>query len=312
MLIYNIMDNNSGLQNIGNTCYMNSAIQLFMKCSVLRKFLLINKFYNPKLNNYKNFIESYGKNTIVNPSIIKSMVAKKNSLFMGNDQNDAHEFLISLLDDFNDSLIEEYNYIRDKKIGSALINNIPMNKLMDKLFNINITNSLTCPKCNNNSITHTNEKILSLPIKDTNNYTLIDALNDFMDIEILNDNNKWLCEKCNMYVNGKKELSINDTSKYLIIQLKRFGNNNNTTKINSLIDIPIELKINDDIYILRSFIVHSGGLNGGHYISLGKVLDKWYLYNDSSVSEINDTITLNNYLRSAYILQYVKTHLKDN
>ena len=39
-----------GLNNIGNTCYLNSALQLLINCTVLTKIILTTKFDNVKLN----------------------------------------------------------------------------------------------------------------------------------------------------------------------------------------------------------------------------------------------------------------------
>ena len=35
-------------------------------------------------------------------------------------------------------------------------------------------------------------------------------------------------------------------------------------------------------------VFHSGNLYGGHYVYAGNVNDKWYLFDDSSISELNN------------------------
>lgn len=308
------MDKNTGLQNIGNTCYLNSALQLLIKCSVFTKFFIINKFYHSKLNNYKHFLESYSSFNVCNPNNIKIITAQKNIIFHGSDQNDSHEFLITLLDIFENAFIEEFNYIKNKKLGGAVINNsIEIKDFMSKIFDIKLGNITICTNCNHNTMNTVNEKILSLPIKDLNNssnnqtnYTLGDIFDDFVEDEKLDNDNKWVCDKCHQIVNANKKITILNTPKYFILQLKRFNHGINATKINTLVDIPIELSINDANYKLRSFIVHSGGLNGGHYVSFGLNNNEWFLYNDNAVSLINDINYLNQQLRSAYILLYVK------
>ena len=42
------MDKLCGLNNIGNTCYLNSALQLLINCTVLSKFMLSFNFKSEK------------------------------------------------------------------------------------------------------------------------------------------------------------------------------------------------------------------------------------------------------------------------
>ena len=61
---------------------------------------------------------------------------------------------------------------------------------------------------------------------------------------------------------------------------------------------------------LQGAVIHSGNLSGGHYVYVGKrgqgETSKWYLYNDSSVSEINSEEELDSMLSNAYWLCYKK------
>ena len=95
----------------------------------------------------------------------------------------------------------------------------------------------------------------------------------------------------------------------LIIQLKRFTTRQQSNpmmrymgngKNNALITFPLEnldlsiaenkIKPLTDKYNLYGIVNHSGGLNGGHYTAHCKnLLDKkWYEFNDSSVSYVDD------------------------
>ena len=59
-------------------------------------------------------------------------------------------------------------------------------------------------------------------------------------------------------------------------------------------------------YELKGCVIHSGGRNGGHYVCVSKRRNKWYMFNDSSVSSI-DRKELNSNLRNGYLFYYEKT-----
>ena len=46
-----------------------------------------------------------------------------------------------------------------------------------------------------------------------------------------------------------------------------------------------------------------GGANGGHYISIIKLDNKWFCCNDNSVNEINN---ITNFLKKGYTYLFVK------
>ena len=83
----------------------------------------------------------------------------------------------------------------------------------------------------------------------------------------------------------------------LIITLKRFGNN--IRKKRHMVDFPLEnldmskyvLGYDKSSYVYDCYGIcnHSGGLGGGHYTaSVKNANGKWYYFNDTSVSEINN------------------------
>ena len=71
------------------------------------------------------------------------------------------------------------------------------------------------------------------------------------------------------------------------------------------IEILENITIADKIYSVHSIISHSGSLFGGHYINYSNRNGKWYLFNDSSVSEVNLDYTLKSVSSgSAYVILY--------
>ena len=63
------------------------------------------------------------------------------------------------------------------------------------------------------------------------------------------------------------------------------------------------MNINDKDYELRSIVYHSGNTSGGHYINIVKNNDKWYICNDSNISEVSN---IDEFLKKGYIYLFVK------
>lgn len=133
--------------------------------------------------------------------------------------------------------------------------------------------------------------------------------------EILSEENAWYCNRCKELRRASKTLEIWTLPEVLVIHLKRFGANRGfRDKLEVLVDFPIDgLDLNervglsegkDHTYELFAVDNHYGGLGGGHYTAYAKnFLDqKWYDYNDSSVSSVGNPERV--VTPSAYLLFY--------
>ena len=292
------MEKNTGLTNIGNTCYMNAGLQTFVHCGALTKLMLDNEFDNIVLQSYQQFLREYiSSPKSVSPSVIKQMVGVNNPLFRSSGQQDTHEFLISLI-----SILEE-GFFEMNKNNEMLVNNIPMEKWINKLFDCVIYSIVECSLCDTKSKIKEDHRFLSLPIN--NCLTLDECLHNYTKHEILNE--KWFCNTCKHKVEATKYFVVGYTPKYLYIQFKRFtyDKKNKARKIDDEVLVPIQFKLHKNNYTLRGVIKQSGGINGGHYVSYVKNEDKWFYFNDSHVSEIDENSVLE-HAKQAYIFLYVK------
>jgi len=286
-----------GLNNIGNTCFMNSALQLIVNCTVLTKFILNNSFNSVKLNCYKQFLFDYLTNKVITPNTVKKMVSNENNIFAGYEQQDAHEFLITLIDIIYEELKEEFKDSNDEILG------IKNDKLLNVIFDTNVSSIIYCDEIGEKSKTKFGEKILSLPIPKEKDITLTKCIEKFTEIEKLSGDCKWYNDKDKKYYEAFKRLYIKSYPKYLIIHLKRFDYNFSSRKINNSINMDLELNLKDDSYSLRSIVFHMGNVGGGHYVNIVRKNNKYYMCNDSNISEINN---INKYINHGYIYLYVK------
>ncbi|KAG3021495.1 hypothetical protein PC121_g976 [Phytophthora cactorum] len=113
-----------GLANLGNTCYMNSALQCLTNTKLLAEYFLSGMYLEDinrtsTLGLQGKLAEVYGKlaedmwcvkQKSISPRNFKKSIGKFNEVFRGNDQQDAQELLAFLLS----GLSEDLNRIQDK------------------------------------------------------------------------------------------------------------------------------------------------------------------------------------------------------
>ena len=191
-----------GLSNLGNTCYMNSALQCVRSVEELTKYFLtgasdeeINN-ENP-LGNNGNVARAYGKllrmiyadnptNSIA-PRDFKNTVGRYAPSFSGYGQQDSQEFLGFLLDglqedlsrvknkpyiekpDSTDEMVNDPGAIREMAAKVWDISKKRDDSVIADLFTGMYKSTLVCPICDKVSITFDpfNSLTLQLPIENT-------------------------------------------------------------------------------------------------------------------------------------------------
>ena len=143
--------------------------------------------------------------------------------------------------------------------------------------------------------------------------TLQDCFEEFRKPEMLDEDNKWYCNKCKDHVRAKKQMDIFRAPPILIINLKRFKQSGQSSrywnsysgggygsKIDSVVSFPLDgfdlnnlilSKIKDSketIYDLYAVSNHYGNMGFGHYTAFARnpINGKWYEFDDSRVQEL--------------------------
>jgi ubiquitin C-terminal hydrolase len=335
MDLYKYKDNGlSGLVNLGNTCFMNSAIQCLSNTLLLTDYFLkkkhlkdLNKKKNPKLAEewYRLLEGIWSDNCIISPNSFNSTFQRytTNKQFHGFHQNDVQEFLLFFIDGLHEALSKEVNITisgevqnnTDKYVYEAMTEwkkffKDSYSKIIELFYGqIMVTTRSLDNKYESRKYDPMCYFTLPIPTN-SENVNIYDCFDLFTSKEVLDKDNKWLCEESNEYVDAQRDIKLLSSPKILIILFKRFTNNN--MKINTFINFPekdldlgkysIGYDSGKAKYDLVGVCVHRGN---HHYAYCKNANDKWYQFNDSQVTEakIKDVISNN-----AYCLFYSKNN----
>lgn len=325
----------TGLCNLGNTCYINSALQCLSHIHTLNEYIALN-IENIKLDDNDDvnitFIHEWKKlydliwkkNVTISPNrfikVIQIIANKKNrDLFSGYEQNDVTEFIYFILECFHEGMKntdetlykiihEQQTQLHDREFSKYYRKRYQNDfSIIDALFSTQYMNEFYDMQGNKLSKNYESNHILDVPLISTN---LVECLDDlFLDENFNKENeNQYYNDKTKSYIDAIKQHKILNPPKILVISLKRW--NNNLRKNQRIIHFDDELDIESYLsktvkdmvcskYELFAIINHSGNIFGGHYHAFCKNDNKkWYCFNDTNVTELkpNQIKTNKNYV----------------
>ena len=331
----------SGLGNLGNTCFINSCMQVLSHTYELNYFLeqetykkkLKNKYESILLLEWDNLRKiMWTNNCVISPGKFikttqKIAQIKGLEMFTGFSQNDLPEFLLFIIDCFHTSLSREIKMTISGKPENEtdaiaiqcfeMIKNMyskEYSEIWNLFYAVHISEIINLETGKQVKITPEPYFMIDLPIPENNKSpSLIDCFNHYVEGEVLEGDNAWYNEEIKEKINIRKKIQFWSFPNILVIDFKRFNNSSQKNQI--LITFPLDdldlsnyvIGYKKEIYKYELYGVcnHSGGVMGGHYTAYVKNANsKWYHFNDTTVSEVGLTDSIIS--SKAYVLFYRK------
>ncbi|XP_028616919.1 ubl carboxyl-terminal hydrolase 18 isoform X1 [Grammomys surdaster] len=315
-----------GLHNIGQTCCLNSLIQVFMMNVDFR--MILKRITVPRgAEEQKRSVPFQlllllekmqdSRQKAVLPTELVQCLQKHNvPLFV---QHDAAHLYLTI-----------WNLTKDQ------ITDIDLAERLQSLFTIWTQESLICVGCAAESSRKSKLLTLSLPLFDLDSKplkSLEDALRCFLKPREVASSDKCFCESCGKKTPWKQVLKLTHLPQTLTIHLMRFSaRNSRTEKICHSVHFPQSLDFSQVLptekdlgdakeqseihYELFAVIAHVGMADFGHYCAYiqNPVDGKWFCFNDSHVcwvtwKDVQCTYGNHRYRwrETAYLLVYMKT-----
>lgn len=128
-----------GLRNMGNSCYLNSSLQMLFTVTM---FISQLSHHGGKLASslvaVANKLAEKSEMSSITPKPVKLAIDSVTHKFHGNEQRDAHEFLSDLIDRVHDELVQG----RTEKANDDF-DTLPT----DEFFRLNVKACLKCDSC---------------------------------------------------------------------------------------------------------------------------------------------------------------------
>ncbi|KAM4592802.1 ubiquitin carboxyl-terminal hydrolase 50-like [Odontesthes bonariensis] len=317
-----------GLDNSGNSCYLNAVLQCLCSTVPVVEHLL-NQDTRKELAKSKcrvaevfvRLLEKMwlGRSSSCAPLEARSILCSILPQFNNYSQQDAQELLLFLLnalhDDFKKVLKRQMRSSMQHARREQNRNFATESTIVSHLFEGQLSNMTLCMHCDHQAYNAQTFTVLSLPIpKDITKCSIQDCLSLFFEQTVLTGGDQVLCSECGLRRETTVLTCLEKPPEILILHLKRFGckgKNQVKLRTNVLFSMKLDLaqflsssaKNTSSSYHLYAVVNHMGNLNMGHYTAVcysapGRT---WHCFDDEVVREVRDILVQS---PNAYMLLY--------
>ncbi|KVH95090.1 ubiquitin carboxyl-terminal hydrolase 22 [Cynara cardunculus var. scolymus] len=345
-----------GLNNLGNTCFMNSVLQALLHAPPFR-----NHFLSGRHNRDSCRKTSAGRLCLsCDIDIIFSAVFSGDrapyspAQFLYSwwrlsenlacyEQQDAHEFFMSVLDRIHE---------KEGKTRNTNKDNGDCHCVAHRAFSGLLRSDVTCTTCGFTSTTYDPCVDISLDFNttvdqfaankaqkstETGVSTLTSCLDLFTRPEKLGSDQKLYCQNCQERHESVKQMSIRRLPLVLCLHVKRFEHSlarKASRKIDRHLQFPFSLDMTpyvsssivrkrfgnrifafegDESEISTNFevfavITHSGMLESGHYMTYLRLNEQWYKCDDAWITEVDDEVVRASQIYLVFYVQKPNSH----
>ncbi|KAF5283540.1 hypothetical protein FQA39_LY17320 [Lamprigera yunnana] len=309
-----------GLNNLGNTCYMNSVLQALFMTKIFRNDILstngdtMSLFYKLQL---LFALLQHSPRSSISPSDILTLARPPG--FQPGHQHDSSEFLGYLLD----ILHEQERSICGVRVGDAhnpgpsrVTSHQPMT-IVQRTFGGRAVTISKCGKCDTQSERADNFRELQLSFPNNcGNQSVQMLLEYYLQPEMLCGDNQYHCDICRGLTDGERVTKVEEPPARLVLTLKHFRYDpasQQRTKLLQHVKLDSYVHLEHANYELYAAVVHVGSsLDSGHYYTYARNVDDWYKFNDCVVTRTNaDELCSVRPPETPYILFYSKQDCLD-
>ncbi|XP_060535122.1 ubiquitin carboxyl-terminal hydrolase 35 [Cylas formicarius] len=282
-----------GLNNLGNTCYMNSILQaLFMTKTFRNKILLNSRPMMPLTSKLQILfaLMQHSKRFAISPKDILLLLRPPG--FVVGHQHDSSECLGYLLDTLHEQekgVPASDITVADEKLDQpATTVTVVQQSFGGKTMTVS-----RCARCGTKSENVDNFRDLQLSIPNGDeNQSVQNLLDYFLQPEKLCGDNQYRCDLCNCLTDGERITKIVEAPARLVLTLKHFrydAASHTRTKLLQRVKLDNQICLDGAQFDLYAAVVHYGtSVDCGHYYTFAKDDAEWYKFNDCSVTKTSE------------------------